>query len=202
MSSALDASTREALLERASEACRSVTPKVAEQAATALAILLHDGPATLERALPPSTAVGLGASAKHWEEFRRTLGTSVLDLARNRGLAQAAFFLGWLKRLATVSEVSGAALSSAGKIAGREQLEAPRVVSVKAGDSVEAILLAERTRKGGWKARHERSGLEGPITNSDAVPADAKAEDSVTLVVVSVSRREIAFRYPTQSRWC
>lgn len=68
----------------------------------------------------------------------------------------------------------------------------------RAGDRVEAILLEERTRRGGWKARHEPSGLSGPIHNSDDVPPAAQAGTRLTLEVASVSpqRGEIAFRCP------
>ncbi|MDW8283875.1 MAG: type III-B CRISPR module RAMP protein Cmr6 [Myxococcales bacterium] len=69
----------------------------------------------------------------------------------------------------------------------------------KARDQVEAILLEERTKKGGWKARHEPSGLSGPIHNSDAVPATAKAGDRITLIVASVSKGEMAFHVPNPS---
>lgn len=67
----------------------------------------------------------------------------------------------------------------------------------KPGDRVEAALLEERTKKGGWKARHEPSGLAGPVQNTGDVPATAKAGDRLTLVVASVTAREIAFRFPT-----
>lgn len=70
---------------------------------------------------------------------------------------------------------------------------------VKAGDTVEVVLLEEKTKKGGWKARHEPSGLAGPVHNSGDVPATLKAGDRVRLVVASVSTREMAFRFPTRS---
>ncbi|MCZ7664443.1 MAG: TIGR03986 family CRISPR-associated RAMP protein [Thermoleophilia bacterium] len=70
---------------------------------------------------------------------------------------------------------------------------------VKAGDTVEAVLLEERTRKGGWRALHEPTGLAGHIHNSSDVPAEAKPGDRLALVVASVSAREIAFRFPTAS---
>ncbi len=69
--------------------------------------------------------------------------------------------------------------------------------SPRAGDRVEALLLEERTKKGGWKALHEPSGLAGPVQNSGDVPATEKAGNRVALVVASVSAREIAFRFPT-----
>lgn len=71
--------------------------------------------------------------------------------------------------------------------------------SLRVGDRVEAVLLEERTKKGGWKARHEPSGLAGPIQNTADVPADEKAGNRVTLIVASVGSREIAFRYPTET---
>ena len=66
-----------------------------------------------------------------------------------------------------------------------------------AQDIVEARLLEERTRKGGWKARHEPSDLVGPIHNSGDVPADMKAGDTLKLIVASANEREVAFRYAT-----
>lgn len=65
------------------------------------------------------------------------------------------------------------------------------------GTTVEAQLLAERTKKRGWKARHQPSDLSGPIQNSGDVPADKKAGDTLNLIVASANQREIAFRYPT-----
>jgi CRISPR-associated protein Cmr6 len=65
------------------------------------------------------------------------------------------------------------------------------------GQRVEAKLLAEKTKKGGWKAKHEQSGLSGPIQNTGDVPGDKIAGDTLTLIVASANEREIAFRYPT-----
>lgn len=73
---------------------------------------------------------------------------------------------------------------------------APRKVP-NAGAWVEVELLEERTKKGGWKAKHAESGLEGPINNSGDVPNDKKAGDRVELVVASANQQGIAFRYPT-----
>lgn len=76
--------------------------------------------------------------------------------------------------------------------AARQPVELP-----KPGDKVDAVLLEEKTKKGGWKARHEPSGLSGPIQNSSDVPRDKSAGDGLTLLVASANEREIAFRYPT-----
>lgn len=66
------------------------------------------------------------------------------------------------------------------------------------GNSVEAVLLEERTKKGGWKARHEPSGLEGPVQNSGVVPADKKPGERVTLIVKIAKGRESGFEWPVQ----
>lgn len=69
----------------------------------------------------------------------------------------------------------------------------------KSGERVDAVLLDEKTKKGGWKARHEPSGLQGPIQNTAAVPGDAAPGNRVGLAVASINPRAIAFRWPTAS---
>lgn len=66
------------------------------------------------------------------------------------------------------------------------------------GARVPAVLLTERTRKGGWRARHEPSGLEGPVQNSADVPPSSKAGDTVELVVAISKGTDSAFRYPAR----
>ncbi len=66
----------------------------------------------------------------------------------------------------------------------------------KAGERVEAILMAEKTAKGGWKARHEFTGLCGPIQNTRDVPVDCQPGSRVILEVASVNAREMSFRWP------
>jgi CRISPR-associated protein Cmr6 len=80
---------------------------------------------------------------------------------------------------------------------GRSQRAEALRSSPRSGDRVEAVLLEERTKRGGWKARHEPSGVSGPIQNSGDVPPGLKPGDRVELVVASVSAREVAFRFPT-----
>lgn len=72
----------------------------------------------------------------------------------------------------------------------------PKVLP-KPGDRVEAQLLEERTKKGGWRVIHAPSGLSGPIQNSGDVPSDRKAGDTLELIVASATERGIDFRYPT-----
>lgn len=67
----------------------------------------------------------------------------------------------------------------------------------KPGDYVEAVLLEEKTRKGGWKAKHLPSGLAGPIQNTAAVPVEKQVGDPLRLIVANVTERQIDFRYPS-----
>jgi CRISPR-associated protein Cmr6 len=67
------------------------------------------------------------------------------------------------------------------------------------GQEVQAILLEEKTRKGGWKAQIQDAVYKGEIQNSDAVPKDRKPGDVVTLVVATTpddQRAYVAFRWP------
>ena len=66
------------------------------------------------------------------------------------------------------------------------------------GRPVDAELLPDKTKKGGWRARHIATQIAGPIQNSDSVPADKKPGDQVTLIVRSANAKEIAFWYPSE----
>jgi hypothetical protein len=70
----------------------------------------------------------------------------------------------------------------------------PMPATLKVGAVVEGTLLAEKTRKGGWKAQESITGLIGPIQNTQAVPAAANAGDSVNLRV-KVASPAPAFEY-------
>ncbi len=191
----LDREARRALLRQAEITRARLKEKPAAEAATGLAILIRDGLDALDRALATSTQVELGAATKHWLDFRRAVAPIVTEIAKKHGPTGVAFFLGWLKRLAALSPAAAhrtpserASRRSAG-IAASE---------LKAGDVVEAVLLEERTRKGGWRASLPGTGLAGPIVNSEAVPSDRSPGDTVALIVSSVGRREVAFRYPDE----
>ncbi|MCS7016842.1 MAG: hypothetical protein NZM42_12080, partial [Gemmatales bacterium] len=69
----------------------------------------------------------------------------------------------------------------------------------RTGQEVKAVLLAKRTKKGGWKARIVNSSLEGPIVNSNEVPADKKPGEEIAVVIQSISGREARFRYVPSS---
>ena len=70
---------------------------------------------------------------------------------------------------------------------------------VKPGDRVQAELLEEKTKKGGWRAKHQESGLQGPIQDTDNVPANAKPGHQVELTVAYVRANEVAFKWGTPS---
>jgi len=70
-----------------------------------------------------------------------------------------------------------------------------RIAPLTAGSRVEVVLLDERTKKGGWRARHDGAGLEGPVQNSNEVPADKKGGERITVEVKIAKGRESAFRY-------
>lgn len=70
---------------------------------------------------------------------------------------------------------------------------APGLPKVK--DVVTAVLQEEKTRKGGWIAKHEESGLAGPIQNSASIPDDKDHGDEITLVVAICNGKQIAFRF-------
>jgi len=73
----------------------------------------------------------------------------------------------------------------------------------QSGDRVAAVLLEEKTKKGGWKARLAQGDpTAGPIVNSADVPDDAAPGQTITLIVHSItlgpdgSIRAIQFRWP------
>jgi CRISPR-associated protein Cmr6 len=72
---------------------------------------------------------------------------------------------------------------------------APTRALPKAGDWVGAVLLEEKTKKQGWKAKHEPSGLSGVIINHTELPPDKKAGDRIDLVVAFANDKEIHFRF-------
>jgi hypothetical protein len=67
----------------------------------------------------------------------------------------------------------------------------------KSGDKVECLLLPKKTRKGGWRAKLANCELAGPVTNTSDVPATAKPEQVVILLVAAISQAgdHIQFRW-------
>lgn len=63
-----------------------------------------------------------------------------------------------------------------------------RAPALRSGDVVQAVLLPERTRRGGWKAQLIDTGFIGPITNSEAVPTTAMPNAVVSLRIGAANR--------------
>jgi len=58
----------------------------------------------------------------------------------------------------------------------------------KSGEMARAVLLAQRTRRGGWRAWLPEYGLEGHITNSESIPSTISTGDMVQLRVGAANR--------------
>jgi hypothetical protein len=86
----------------------------------------------------------------------------------------------WVRQCAPPA---GAVIGSPTAACARPVARAPR-----SGELVQAVLLAERTRLGGWRARLVDYALEGPITNRGATPALATARQQVTLRVAAANQ--------------
>ncbi|GIW75939.1 MAG: type III-B CRISPR module RAMP protein Cmr6 [Phycisphaerae bacterium] len=95
--------------------------------------------------------------------------------------------------------IGGKTTSGYGRLAEPPPPPPPEPYEGKAKDIVEAVLLEEKTKKGGWRAQIKGYSQSGPIQNSDQVPADAKPGDVVKLVIASVNNREAAFKWPQPS---
>lgn len=67
----------------------------------------------------------------------------------------------------------------------------------KNGTRIPAILLEERTKKGGWKAEWNNGAMVGHILNSDKVPDNKKSGMEVDLFVKSARAETAIFEWPT-----
>jgi CRISPR-associated protein Cmr6 len=78
-----------------------------------------------------------------------------------------------------------------------ETAQTKAAASLQSGDVIQAKLLVEKTRRGGWMALHSDTNAKGPINNSGDVPEHYQPDDEITLEVASVgSRGQLQFRYP------
>ncbi len=66
----------------------------------------------------------------------------------------------------------------------------------KAGSRVKAVLLEEKTKKGGWKAKVEGTDIVGPIQNSDKIPSTCAPGQQVELVLKIAKGADSAFVWP------
>ncbi len=100
-----------------------------------------------------------------------------------------------LERRAKLSAPGGQKPAVSGPAAGSASASTASLPSP--GTIVKAVLLEEKTKKGGWKARHVDSGCIGHIVNSEKVPGDKQPGDEVELIVASASDL-MSFRWPTE----
>ena len=92
--------------------------------------------------------------------------------------------------------IGGKTTSGYGRLAVPPPPPPPEPYKGKANDTVDAVLLEKKTNKGGWRALIKGHSQAGPIQNSDQVPADAKAGDTVRLVIASINDRDVQFKWP------
>jgi CRISPR-associated protein Cmr6 len=96
--------------------------------------------------------------------------------------------------------VGGKTTSGYGRLAVPPPPPPPEPYKGKTNDLVDAVLLSERTKKGGWRAQIKGHSQCGPIQNNDHVPADAKAGDIVKLVIASINDRDAQFKWPPPAK--
>ena len=75
----------------------------------------------------------------------------------------------------------------------------PQRRSFKSGDMCEAVLLEQKTRKGGWIAKISGTAYEGPITNSDDVPTGTLAGTTVKLKIGAVDKEGCRIQFTWMS---
>lgn len=72
---------------------------------------------------------------------------------------------------------------------------------VHSGDRARCVLLAEKTRKGGWRARLLDRDLAGPVTNTADVPPAATPGQTVSLRIGTMDEagRRVQFQWMADS---
>jgi CRISPR-associated protein Cmr6 len=96
--------------------------------------------------------------------------------------------------------IGGKTSSGYGRLTAPPPPPPPSPYKGKANDVVEAVLLEEKTKRGGWRAQIKGYSQAGPIQNSDQLPADAKPGGVVRLVIAAINEREVQFRWPASTK--
>ena len=65
----------------------------------------------------------------------------------------------------------------------------------KAGKLVECLLLPQKTRRGGWRAKISGTEHEGPVTNWQDIPSNLSADDRVELRLCGISKQTGAAQF-------
>jgi len=127
-------------------------------------------------AFPSAYLPNLETSREFLTEFLKDVES---DLRRRAGLSPPR-----VQRPASSSPAAGSTSASTASL-------------LSPGNTVKAMLLEEKTKKGGWKARHVDSNQSGPIVNTEKVPGDKQPGEEVELIVASASE-SMSFRWPTE----
>lgn len=101
----MDRQRRETLLQEAEELARQLPAAALKQSATALAILQQQGAPALKAVVQSRLSLGSDAAAPHWGLLLERAGHRLLRLL-DADPQEAAYFLGWLKRLAVIQEAN------------------------------------------------------------------------------------------------
>lgn len=108
--------------------------------------------------------------------------------------------LSLLKKALEEWGIGGKTTSGYGRLIDPPPPPPPPPYKGKPGDIVDAVLLEEKTKKGGWKAQIKGHSQIGPINNMDAVPKDLNPGDTVSLTIASLSNeRQTAFKWHLSS---
>lgn len=79
---------------------------------------------------------------------------------------------------------------------GKQTFQPSTSSGYKAGSKVKAVLLEEKTKKGGWRAKLEGTDISGPIQNSNKVPSSCVPGQQVELVLKIAKGGDSAFAWP------
>lgn len=129
--------------------------------------------------------------AKNWTELAFVLLTAALAEWGVGGKTSSGY-----GRLVDPKELAKSAAGPA-PTARSAPTAAPRPKPLIAGNRVTAVLLGQKSKKGGWRARlKDDEKLSGPIQNSGDVPADKAPDQEVELIIASVSGTGVDFKWP------
>ena len=68
---------------------------------------------------------------------------------------------------------------------------------IKQGQKVKVILMREKTKKGGWKARLATQDKSGHVINTSDIPENKKPDDTLEMRIKSVNQDgTLTFEYP------
>jgi CRISPR-associated protein Cmr6 len=96
--------------------------------------------------------------------------------------------------------VGGKTSSGYGRLQSPPPPPPPAPFNGKSGESVDAVLLNEKTKKGLWRAQIQGHSQIGEIQNSNLIPIDAKAGDVVKLNLAYINVDKVSFKWPIPAK--